>query len=284
VSPEPAADEVRAGLPLPLSGRTRIFAILGDPIAQAGSPALFNAEFRRRGLPCVLVPMHVRPRDLEAAFRGLWTIGNLDGLVLTVPHKIDALRLVDEVGPAAERMGAVNAVRRLPDGRLTGENFDGAGFIGGMRARGHALAGRRVLIVGCGGAGSAIASAIAAEGPRTLRLYDVDGDRAEALAARIRAWSPTQDVAAGPREPVGMDVVVNCTSLGMTERDELPVDVGRLEPSALTVDIVLKPEITPFLAQASAKGHATHSGSHMLAAQVGAICDFFGLGEPVPLP
>lgn len=274
--------DVLPGLPLPLTGETRVFAILGDPIAQAGSPALFNAEFRRRGLRCVLVPMHVRPRDLECVFRGLWAVSNLDGVVLTVPHKLNAVRLVDELGPAAHRMGAINAVRRLPDGRLTGENFDGAGFIDGLRARGHEMANQRVLVIGCGGAGSAVAFAVAEENPRALQLYDVDDNRAEDLASRVKAWRPTLDVSTGRRDPFGMDVVVNCTSLGMTADDELPVDVHRLQASALAVDIVLKPEITPFLFEAGALGCATHSGSYMLASQVDAICNFFGLGVGTP--
>ena len=278
MSPEPVVPAA-PGLPLPLTGETRLFAILGDPIAQAGSPALFNAEFRRRSVPCVLVPMRVPPADLETAFKGLWTVANLDGLVLTVPHKIDVLRLVDELGPTARRMGAVNAVRRLPDGRLLGENFDGVGFVVGLHGRGFSNAGRSILIVGCGGAGTAIAFAVAEQRPDALHLFDVDPLRASDLARRIREAHPDLPIHAGDRDPTGMDMVVNCTSLGMKSGDALPVEVDRMDSRTVAVDIVLKPEVTPFLARAAALGCATHSGSHMLAAQVGAICDFFGLNS-----
>lgn len=271
------------GLPLPLTGETRLFAILGDPIAQAGSPALFNAEFRRRSVPCVLVPMRVPPADLETAFKGLWTVANLDGLVLTVPHKIDVLRFVDELGPTARRMGAVNAVRRLPDGRLLGENFDGVGFVGGLHRRGFSIAGRSILIVGCGGAGTAIAFAVANQRPDALHLFDIDPLRASDLARRIREAHPDLPIHAGDRDPTGMDMVVNCTSLGMKSGDAFPVELDRMDSRTVAVDIVLKPEVTPFLARAAALGCATHSGSHMLAAQVGAICDFFGL-NPISIP
>lgn len=267
------------GLPLPLTGRTRVFAILGDPIAQAGSPALFNAEFRRRGVTCVLVPLQVKPEDLELAFTFLWKVGNFDGLVLTVPHKIEALRLVDKLQPEARRMGAINAVRRLSDGRLVGANFDGAGFIEGLRSRGHDVAGRRVLVIGCGGAGAAIASAITAGGAAELKLYDIDTARSWDLATRIRSWSPSANVTAASPDPRGMDVVVNCTSLGMKPGDPLPVDIERLEPSALAVDIVLEPELTPFLLSARERSHAVHTGAHMLRSQVGAIADFFEIGD-----
>lgn len=278
MSPEPDVPAA-PGLPLPLTGETRLFAILGDPIAQAGSPALFNAEFRRRGVPCVLVPMRVPPADLETAFKGLWTVANLDGLVLTVPHKIDVLRFVDELGPTARRMGAVNAVRRLPDGRLLGENFDGAGFVGGLHGRGFTIAGRSILIVGCGGAGTAIAFAVAEQRPGALHLFDVDPVRAADLARRIGESHPDLPIHAGDRDPAGMDMVVNCTSLGMKSGDAFPVELDRMDSRTVAVDIVLQPEVTPFLARAAARGCATHSGSHMLAAQVGAICDFFGLNS-----
>ncbi len=265
------------GLPLPLSGRTRVFAIVGDPIAQAGSPALFNAEFRRRGVPGVLVPLHVKPDHLKLAFDFLWKVGNFDGLVLTVPHKIAAMGLIDDIQPEALRMGAVNAVRRLPDGRLVGGNFDGIGVINGLRSRGHEVVGRRVLVIGCGGAGAAVASAVAAAGAAALKLYDTDTARSQELAIRIKSWAPSTDVASAPPDPDGMDIVVNCTSLGMKAGDPLPVHIDRLEPSALAVDIVLEPQLTPFLLSAEKRGNAIHTGAFMLSAQVGAISDFFEL-------
>ena len=270
------------GLPLPLTGKTRVFAILGDPIAQTGSPALFNAEFRRRGVAGVLVPLQVKPEDLKLAFDFLWKVGNFDGLVLTVPHKIVALRFVDDIETEARRMGAINAVRRLRDGRLIGGNFDGIGFIDGLKSRGHDLAGRRVLVVGCGGAGAAVASAIAAAGAAELKLYDIDATRSRDLAARIESWKLSTKVTSGAPDPLGSDVVVNCTSLGMKAGDPLPVAIERLSPSALAVDIVLEPELTPFLVSARERGNPIHSGSFMLAAQIGAIADFFGLGPSQP--
>lgn len=266
------------GLPLPLSGRTRVLAILGDPIAQAGSPAMLNSEFRRRHASCVLVPLQVKPEDLELAFSFLWKVGNFDGLVLTVPHKIAALRLVDELQPEAQLMGAVNAVRRRHDGRLVGGNFDGIGFISGLRSRGHDVVDQRVLIVGCGGAGTAVASAIVASGARELRLCDKDSARSHSLAAQIKTAYPSVDVTAAVSDPQGMDIVVNCTSLGMRPNDPLPVDVALIERSALAVDIVLEPEITPFLSLAHKRGIATHSGSYMLRSQIGALADFFEVG------
>lgn len=239
---------------------------------------MLNSEFRRRQASCVLVPLQVKPEDLDLAFSFLWKVGNFDGLVLTVPHKIAALGLVDELQPEARLMGAVNAVRRRQDGRLVGGNFDGIGFLAGLRSRGHDVVDRRVLIVGCGGAGTAIASAIAASGARELKLCDQDLARSQSLSAQIKAAYPSVDVAAATADPRGMDVVVNCTSLGMKPNDPLPVDISLVERSALAVDIVLEPEITPFLAQAQKRGIAIHSGPYMLSSQIKELADFFEIG------
>ena len=131
------------GLPLPLTGRTSLYAILGDPVAQAGSPALFNSAFRRRGWPAVLVPMQVKANDLAVTLRGLRGIGNLRGLVLTTPHKAAAIGLVDTIGAEARLAGSINAIRCDPDGRWHGENFDGLGCLRGLPMAGHTVAGRR---------------------------------------------------------------------------------------------------------------------------------------------
>ena len=152
VIPSPEFD--LPGLPLPLTGRTSLYAILGNPIAQAGSPALFNSAFRRRGATAVLVPMQVKAADLASTLRGLRGVGNLRGLVLTTPHKAAAIGLVDSIGAEARLVGSINAVRCDPDGRWHGENFDGLGCLRGLRAAGHSVAGRRVLVVGTGGAGA----------------------------------------------------------------------------------------------------------------------------------
>lgn len=268
-----------AGLPLPLSGATRLYAIVGDPIAQVGSPGLFNAAFRRLGVEAVLVPLHVAPDDLGDLVRMFRRTRNFDGLIVTVPHKIAIAGLIDDIGPMGRRIGAVNAIRKR-DGRLAGDNFDGIGFVRGLQARGHALAGRRVLIVGAGGAGRAVAHAVLDEAPAHLRLFDVDPARAEAVAAELRRAAPRSEADAGAPDPAGFDVVINCTSVGMRPDDPFPVAVERLAAGTLVVDIILKPAVTPLLEEAGRRGCLTHAGAPMLEGQVDAICDFFGLPHP----
>lgn len=271
----PGIDEA-PGLPLPLSSATRVYAILGDPIAQVASPRLFNSAFRRRGAEAVLVPLHVAPPDLAAVIAVFRATRNFDGLIITVPHKVAALELVDEVGAMGTRIGAVNVIRKQ-NGRLLGDNFDGIGFVRGLRARRHELTGRRVLIIGSGGAGRAVAHAVLDEKPAAIRLFDVDRTRAEDVAGELRRVSADIAVDHGAPDPTDFDVAVNCTSIGMKPGDPFPLLVDRLSPSTLVVDIILKPEVTPLLDNAARRGCATHAGIHMLQGQVEAVCDFFGI-------
>ncbi|MDF2810970.1 MAG: shikimate dehydrogenase substrate binding domain protein [Microvirga sp.] len=275
MSPAPLPD--LPGLPFPLTGATRVYAIVGDPIAQAGSPGLFNAAFRRRGIEAVLVPLHVAPTDLTDLVRMFRTTQNFDGLVVTVPHKIAISELIDDIAPMGRRIGAVNVIRKDGD-RLVGDNFDGVGFVRGLSDKGHALTGRRVLIIGAGGAGRAVAHAVLDARPARIRLFDIDTARARAVAEELTRTNDSIGVDVGAPDPSGFGAVVNCTSIGMKPGDPFPVLIDRLEAQTLVVDIILKPAVTPLLAEAARLGCITHAGVHMLEGQVDAICDFFGLG------
>jgi shikimate dehydrogenase len=263
------------GLPLPLTGRTSIFGIIGDPIAQAGSPALFNTAFRRRGWRAVLVPLQVKATDLPTALKGLRGIGNLRGLVLTMPHKVAAVGLVDSIGAEARLAGSINAIRCGRDGRWHGENFDGLGCLRGLQTAGHSVAGRHVLVVGSGGAGAAVAAAIAREGVSSLRLYDVDAIRAEHVCAVLRATFDAVRIAVGPPALEGIDIVINCTSVGMLGKPGMPVDVEGLVPGMVVVDLAIEPEMTELLQAASSRGCIVHPGRRTLEGQVDALCTFF---------
>jgi shikimate dehydrogenase len=263
------------GLPLPLTGRTSLFAILGDPISQVGSPALLNAAFRRRGWPAVLVPMHVSADDFRTVLPGLRGIRNLRGLVLTTPHKVAALSYVDRIGAEARLAGSINAIRCGHDGVWQGENFDGLGCVHGLERAGHRIAGRKVLLVGTGGAGAAVAAAIARKGPASLRLNDADWGRATRACAALREAFSGIDIALGEPDPEAMDIVINCTPLGMAGREGFAVEPDRLSPGTLVVDLVVEPEMTELLQAAAARGCAVHPGRRTLEGQIEQLCSFF---------
>lgn len=273
----PASNASEGGVPLPIAGDTRVYAIIGDPIAQVGSPRVFNTLFREHGAPAVLVPLHVGADDLDAAIRGLRAFRNVDGIIVTVPHKMEVAKLVDHLGDSASRIGAVNAIRREPDGTLLGDNFDGVGCVIGLQRENHALSGRPTLIVGAGGAGSAVAHAFADEGASTITIFDVDRARAEALAASIRRARPHVDARAGSPDPTGCEIVVNCSPIGMRPEDPFPIDPGLLSANMLVVDVILKPRVSRFLDAAAARGCPTQPGYRMLEGQAEAIARFFGV-------
>ena len=263
------------GLPLPLTGRTALFAILGDPIAQAGSPMLFNAAFRRRGWPAVLVPMHVTAEALATTLRGLRGIGNLRGLVLTTPHKTAALDLVDSLGPEAQLVGSINAIHCGRGDHWHGENFDGLGCLLGLKTAGHHVTGKRVLIVGTGGAGRAVAAAIARESPAHLRLYDRDVARAAQFCADLGTAYAKVRTDVGAPDPSSFDVVINCTPLGMADVPGMAIDPDKLVVGTLVVDLVIEPELTGLLQAAQAKDCVVQPGWRTLQGQVDALCAFF---------
>jgi shikimate dehydrogenase len=151
-----------------LNGRTRLYGIVGDPIEQVRSPEMITWELQQRGCNAVLLPLHVREADFDAVLPPLQRLANLDGLVFTIPFKARALGLASRLGPQAQQVGAVNALKRSPAGDWVGEMFDGAGCVEAFRRRGLPLAGQRVMLIGLGGAGSAIAAAVAQQQPARM--------------------------------------------------------------------------------------------------------------------
>lgn len=261
---------------IPVTGRTRLYGVIADPITHVRACEVFNPRFEALGVDAVLVPLHVPAGGLERALDGFRALGNLGGVLVTIPHKEAILDLVDEVGPQAQLVGAGNIIRRESDGRLTAENFDGAGFVAGLRSHGHDPEGRRVLLVGAGGAGKAIAFALADARVGDLVIANRSPGKAEALAARVGAAYPQVSVRAGPIDPRGFDIAINATALGLQTGDALPLPVDALGPGTVVADIVMKPERTALLQAAAARGCAVHFGRHMLDEQVGLMARFLG--------
>lgn len=262
-----------------ITGRTRLFALLGDPIEQVRAPALLNPLLRTLGVDAVLVPVHVRPEDLAEVVRGLQKTRNLDGMLVTVPHKVDVLRHADVHSDAATIAGSANALRREPDGSWHADNFDGAGFLHGLIAAGHDPRDRRVTLVGTGGAGSAIAAALLGGGVAHLGLHDADETRAKETAARLEPHWPGRVAAAGTPDLAGADVVVNATPLGLRQDDPLPFDPTALRPGAVVADIIMKPKETRLLRAAASQGLAVHFGAPMLDEQIALYRGYFRLDE-----
>jgi shikimate dehydrogenase len=263
-----------------ITGRTRLYAIIGDPIEHVRTPMVFNDYAARAGVDAVAIAIQIGAADIEAAWAGLGAMRNLDGFVVTAPHKGAAAGLCDRVEGAGLDAGAVNAVRREPDGSLTGTLLDGEGFVAGLRAQGIEPAGRRVFVAGGGGAGTALAFALAEAGVAALTLHNRTHGKAAALAERVGRAHPEVAVAVGAADASGHDIAVNATALGLSDDDPLAFDLQRVDPGALVAEVIMNPETTRLLREADARGHPIHRGRHMLEGQFGAMTRFFGL----PLP
>lgn len=262
-----------------ISGKTTLIAHLGHPTETFKAPMIYNPWFEQQGIDAVVVPMGVKGEDYAASLPQIMRFTNLRGALVTMPHKISTLGLVDEATPTARIAGACNAILKREDGTLLGDMFDGAGFVRGVERKGRSFLGARVLVSGAGGVGSAIAASIAAAGAAELMLFDANPASADALAGRLREHYPQLKVGTGSRDPAGWDVIVNATPLGMKEGDPLPFDIARIAPTTFVGEVVMKAEYTPLLQAAVARGCAVQVGTDMLFEQIPAYLEFFGFGS-----
>lgn len=265
-----------------IDGRTELIAHLGFPTHAFKAPLIYNPYFESIGVNAVVVPMACRPATFASLLGQLFTLDNMRGALITMPHKVSVVSLLDELSPRVRIAGACNAVRRGPDGRLQGDMFDGEGFVRGLLHKGVQLAGAQALVVGCGGVGSAIAASLAAAGVAHIGLVDAQPGTAEALAARLREHHPDLDTHTGSNDPQGMDLVVNATPLGMQPGDPLPVDANRLSPHCVVGEVVMASDITPLLAAAQARGCRVQRGTDMLFEMIPPYLEFFGLPTTTP--
>ena len=265
-----------------IRGTTTLIAHIGYPTHAFKSPMIYNPYFEHAGIDAVVVPMGVKVEDFGAAFRAIFKFTNVRGALITMPHKVTSCALVDELSPTALIAGACNAIVLRPDGTLLGDMFDGAGFVRGMLRKGVELDGARALVVGCGGVGCAIAASLAASGVAQIGLFDVHAASAEGLALRLRTHYAALKVSTGFNDPAGFDVVVNATPMGMNAGDKLPMDVSRIAPTAFVGEVVMKSEMTAFLAAAKARGCSVQIGTDMLFEQIPAYLEFFGFPTTTP--
>jgi len=260
-------------LNLNLTGATRLHVIVGDPIAQVKSPGGMTAAFAARGYDGVLAPVQIAVEDLDDFLGAADRVKNLDGIVVTVPHKFACFKHCREATDRAAFLGAVNIMRRSPGGGWRGEMVDGLGFVGAVRAEGYDPKGKRALQIGAGGAGSAIALGLVDAGVRELAIHDQDIVRRDNLIRRLNAKFGAR-VVPGSADPSGFDLVANATPAGMKPGDPLPVDVTKLSPSTFVGCVITVPAISPLVEAARRIGCPTSTGTQMYQALQSAMVDF----------
>jgi len=269
-----------------VSGKTKICAIIGDPVEHTMSPAMHNAAFQKMGLDYLYIPFRVAPEQLPQAVAGLKSL-NVAGFNVTIPHKVAVMPLLDGLDPLAEKIGAVNTVVN-EDGKLRGYNTDAEGFYRVLLEQGFSLQGKNVVLLGAGGAARALAYILAEKGARlTILNRRQELDWAENIARfilddlnkEVKVFELGNISKALP----GADLLVNATSVGMSPADNAsPVPAPLLEKVPVVFDIVYNPLKTRLLKEAAAAGAQTISGIDMLAWQ-GALSFEKWTGKSAPV-
>jgi shikimate dehydrogenase len=254
-----------------VNAETQVYGIFGDPVRHTLSPLLHNAAFQKAGLNAVYLPFEVKEGTLGLAFEGIRSMG-VRGVNLTIPHKEAAMDFIDEVPEDVDRcMEAINTVVNR-DGQLYGYNTDGPGFLIALKEELHFDAhGKKILVLGAGGAARGAAFALARTGADTIWVHNRTHERAEGLVEVLDTHFPELDLdaLASPEELIGenVDLVVNATAAGMKGNEEKPVDLEIFKKMTRVYDLVYSPAETPLLKKAKSLGMPAANGLGMLAAQ-----------------
>ncbi len=270
-----------------ITGKTRICALIGDPIEHSVSPVMHNAAFRKLGLDYVYVPFRVKAGELAQAVDGLRAL-NIMGFNVTIPHKVSIIPMLDGLDPLAEKIGAVNTVVN-DGGNFRGYNTDAVGFLQALLERGIEPDGKDVVVLGAGGASRAISYVLAERNAHlTILNRQLELDWAEELAHRIyhdfekevRVLELSSENLAAALE--GADILVNATSVGMSpQSQESPAPAELLRSDLVVFDIVNNPVRTRLLKDAQAAGARTIEGVEMLVWQ-GALAFEKWVGQKAP--
>lgn len=251
-----------------ITGATTVYPLVGHPVGQVRTPPAINAWFQENGVDAVMVPLDVAPRHAASFFQALREYANCGGASVTVPHKQAAHAAMDTLSDRARQAGAVNIVRRDPDGSLHGDMTDGLAFVAALAESGFDPAGRTVAVIGAGGgAGAAITHALAETGAGVLAAVEPDAGRRHKLVSELERLHPRL-VIGGAEAVEAAELVVNASPLGMRADDPLPLAPELAPRAVLFADIVTKPAVTPFLKAAEESGRAIQTGDAMAARQL----------------
>jgi len=247
-----------------VTGKTKIVGIFGYPVEHTISPPMQNAAFAYLGLDFCYVPFLVHPENLQNAIAGLRAIG-LRGVNITVPHKENVIPLLDKIDREAAFIGAVNTIRN-DDGILTGFNTDGRGFMRSLDEADIVVKGKRVLLLGAGGAARAVGYYLCEEAQKVF-IYDIDSEKADVLAKHldgIRGNAGKTDIETADGRDIirNSDIIVNATPMGLKSWDPLPLDIKLIRPEQAVCDLIYKE--TPLLRAAATAGCRTLDGAGML--------------------
>ena len=256
-----------------ITGSTDVYFMLGHPVEQVKTPGLFNAWADSERIDAVMISLDLLPDGVSAFFDMLRRTANAKGTVVTVPHKQAAFRHLDHADPTAAFVEACNVIRRAPDGTLYGAMTDGLGYIAALTTTGVELKGANFLLIGAGGAGSAIAYEVARRGVARLVVIDQNTDRQEALCRKLLAAFPTLKCTTIIPEGSAYDVACNATPVGMGGDPEVPYALDGFHGGTVVTDVVTDPPLTPWLEAGRTRGLTIQTGVEMVEAQFDLVLD-----------
>lgn len=260
-----------------ITGHTKIYTILADPVHHVKTPQVMNHYLRSRNVDGVLFPWHIKPCNLEKAVAAIRSMENMGGFIVTVPHKSAIISLCDELSQEAEFIGAANCIRREADGHLVATMIDGIGFVEGLKTAGHNLVGKSIFLAGAGGAASAIAFSLSMNGIGHLTIANRTQSKSQALIDRLKERFPNISYDTDNESVAKHDILINGTSLGMAKGDAQPLNFNLIEPHQLVAEVIMEPELTPLLQAGLDKGCAIQKGLPMLRSQITLMAKHLGI-------
>lgn len=257
-----------------LNGATRLYPLLGDPIKYARSPDWLSKHMAKRGMNCISLPMEVPEGQLKVVMDGLAASMNVDGLSLTMPHKITGVEYCATLSETSQMLGVVSAIRRNKDGSWYGHTTDGDAFVKAQIDNGATVDGAKVLVMGAGGAGSAIVISMLEQGAAEVAVYDLDRARSERIVGLLKDKVGDRVRVAETNDPAGFNLVSNATSMGMDDNDPMPIDGDKLTADMFVGDVIAGHGDTKIIKAAKAAGCKTADGDAMVVAVLDVMCDF----------
>jgi shikimate dehydrogenase len=265
-----------------INARTQLLLLLGHPVAQTVTPGFLNPIFQATGVNMAIVPMDLPPAQFVEGLSLIRHAPNIHGALLTVPHKLPAFQYIDKPSARSSALKLVNVVRRDPVSRLLiGDALDGQGFCGALSAHGLSIRDRRLLIVGCGGAGGASAWDALTQGAAVVALMDVQPERVQMLYEILAQHFGAKRVCCVAQAAGEWDVVLNTSPVGMHAQDPLPTPLEGLPAHVVLVDAITPVQPSRWLSLGQKRGYRTVNGHQFTASQMLAIARFFELPESV---
>jgi shikimate dehydrogenase len=260
-----------------VKGSTKLYIIVGHPISQVKSPEIFNEWFAKKGIDAVMIPLDIAADGLASFVKLFRESENIHGVIVTIPYKASITTYIDRPSPQVSALGVANVLRRKKEREIEGDMVDGKGFLRALREKKVSVKTKHIFIIGCGGAGSAVAWDALEAGAAKVSLLDEDPEKAQDLLGRLVPHYPGHDIEVVSVPPTRFDIILNATPLGMRATDPLPMPIHQIPAGAIVTDAVTAPPLTPFLQGARKHGHRIQSGREMVTGQVPLIAEYFGI-------